>query len=72
VSEDPEIRFTANGTERGIAPGSRIPDLLDSLGLPPSQVVIERNGEALTRDEASAATIEPGDRIEIVRIVAGG
>ena len=66
------INITANGETFSLAPGTALPDFLAERGQAPERVVVERNGEALTQSEAKAATLENGDVLEIVRIVAGG
>jgi sulfur carrier protein len=38
----------------------------------PRSVVVELNGEAVTPSEFSSRTLKAGDRLEIVKIVAGG
>ena len=38
----------------------------------PRSVVVELNGEAIAPSEFSQRQLAPGDRLEIVRIVAGG
>jgi len=38
----------------------------------PRSVVVEHNGEAVAPSEFSSRTLQTGDRLEIVRIVAGG
>jgi sulfur carrier protein len=38
----------------------------------PRSVVVELNGEAVTPSEFSQRQIKHGDRLEIVKIVAGG
>jgi sulfur carrier protein len=38
----------------------------------PRSVVVEHNGEAVTPSEFSQRELRAGDRLEIVRIVAGG
>ena len=38
----------------------------------PRSVVVEHNGEAVAPSEFSRRTLNPGDRLEIVKIVAGG
>jgi sulfur carrier protein len=38
----------------------------------PRSVVVEHNGEAVTPSEFSTRLLKPGDRLEIVKIVAGG
>ena len=49
-----------------------MPDFVDSLDLDMDRVVVERNGQALTPEEARRTHLADGDRLEIVRIVAGG
>jgi thiamine biosynthesis protein ThiS len=41
-------------------------------GLLPRSVVVEHNGEAVAPSEFSDRALGEGDRLEIVRIVAGG
>ena len=41
-------------------------------GLLPRSVVVELNGEAVAPSEFARRPVAPGDRLEIVRIVAGG
>ena len=38
----------------------------------PRSVVVEHNGEAVAPSEVFQRQLQPGDRLEIVRIVAGG
>ena len=45
---------------------------LDSQNLPPRSVVVELNGEAVAASEITSRELYAGDRLEIVRIVAGG
>jgi len=47
-------------------------ELLHSMNLPVASLLVEHNGLALRRDEWPHRLLESGDRIEIVRIVAGG
>jgi sulfur carrier protein len=49
-----------------------IEEFLVAQKLPPRSVVVEHNGEAVAPSEFSRRTLAPGDRVEIVRIVAGG
>lgn len=46
--------------------------LVVELGLPAQAVLVEHNGVALRRDEWPGRTLSEGDRLEIIRIVAGG
>ena len=41
-------------------------------GLLPRSVVVEHNGEAVAPSEFSKRQLGAGDRLEIVKIVAGG
>jgi len=41
-------------------------------GLPPRSVVVEQNGEAVAPSQFSQREVRTGDRLEIVKIVAGG
>jgi len=38
----------------------------------PRSVVVEHNGQAVAPSEFPHRSLQPGDRLEIVRIVAGG
>lgn len=66
------ITITANGEVFTREEGITLPDFLVSLGFAPEQVVIERNGDALTPTEVHSTCLEEGDQLEMVRIVAGG
>ena len=62
----------ANGAEvEGDFPCS-LDAFLEGQDLLPRSVVVERNGDAIAPSEFAATQIEAGDRLEIVRIVAGG
>ena len=47
-------------------------EFLVAQKLLPRSVVVEHNGEAVAPSEFSARPLQAGDRLEIVRIVAGG
>ncbi|HEY5910518.1 MAG TPA: sulfur carrier protein ThiS [Verrucomicrobiae bacterium] len=62
----------ANGKEYLTdVPGS-LEDFLKARNLPPRSVVVELNGEAVAPSEFARRQLQAGDRLEIVRIVAGG
>lgn len=65
-----EIRV--NGSARELTPGTTLSDLLRQLRLDPRWVVAELNGEPLGRDRFGAVMLSEGDRVELVRPVAGG
>lgn len=66
------ITITANGETYELAAGTTLDAFLESNGQVPAQVVVERNGEALPPSVARQTVLADGDRLEIVRIVAGG
>ncbi len=66
------MRVTVNGGDRELPDGLGLVALLDELGLRPGTVVVERNGEALVRSELDGVVLADGDRLELVRAVAGG
>ena len=49
-----------------------IAEFLLAQGLPPKSVVVEHNGEAVSPSEFAQRPVAAGDRLEIVRVVAGG
>ena len=49
-----------------------IEEFLVAQNLPPRSVVVEHNGEAVAPSEFSRRQLRAGDRLEIVKIVAGG
>jgi thiamine biosynthesis protein ThiS len=49
-----------------------IEEFLVAQGLLPRSVVVEHNGEAVAPSEFSRRQLNAGDRLEIVKIVAGG
>jgi sulfur carrier protein len=62
----------ANGKAVDLDDGATLDDLLGRLGLGAKWVVVERNGEPVPRRETAATILTDGDRLELVRAVAGG
>ena len=62
----------ANGQPIECAVPCSIESFLLARDLLPRSVVVEHNGEAVAPSEFSQREIRAGDRLEIVRIVAGG
>ncbi|MGH2710353.1 MAG: sulfur carrier protein ThiS [Actinomycetota bacterium] len=65
------MRITANGEELEVAEGT-VAEFVRGRGLDPRFVIVERNGEPLERSRYDDVRLEDGDRIELVRAVAGG
>lgn len=66
------MKFIANGDSYEAADGLTLPAFVETQGLAIERVVVERNGEALTQAQARETILAEGDKLEIVRIVAGG
>ena len=47
-------------------------DLVNELGLVPETVLIEHNGSALLRSEWAVTWLAGDDRLEVLRVAAGG
>ena len=62
----------ANGDEVEVADGATVADLLEQLGLSKRLIVVERNGDPVPRSERATTSLASGDRLELVRAVAGG
>jgi len=65
------MKVTVNGEEREVSAGD-VAQLVVELGLIPEVSLVEHNGTALRREEWTEHWIAEGDRLEIIRIVAGG
>lgn len=63
---------TANGQPVTVQLPCTLEAFLRAQNLLPRSVVVELNGQAVAPSEFSARAIHDGDRLEIVRIVAGG
>ncbi len=64
--------ITANGQPVTAQFPCTIEEFLVAQGLLPRSVVVEHNGEAVAPSEFSQRQLNAGDRLEIVKIVAGG
>ena len=63
---------TANGNQIEAQLPSTLEKFLVAQNLLPRSVVVEHNGEAVAPSEFSRRQLHAGDRLEIVKIVAGG
>ena len=67
-----DAQVLANGKRVAVSLPATVEQFLVAQGLPPRSVVVELNGEALPPSEFSRRALSVGDRLEIVKIVAGG
>ena len=65
------MKLVLNGKEREIR-ATQVEELVAELGLPLAAALVEHNGTALLRSEWSMTQLQDGDRLEIIRMVAGG
>ncbi len=68
--DQPEV--IANGRPVAAALPCSLEQFLLAQELLPKSVVVEHNGEAVAPSEFSRRVLRAGDRLEIVKIVAGG
>lgn len=66
------MNIVANGKSREVADDATVATFLESLGWKPEWVVVEHNGEPVARGMFTSVLLQPGDRVEVVRAVAGG
>lgn len=66
------MKVTVNGEAFDLPTGATVVDLLTAMGLGRKWVLVERNGEALARADLGSTALAEGDRVELVRAVAGG
>jgi thiamine biosynthesis protein ThiS len=68
----PSSFVIANGRELPAELPCSIEAFLIAQDLLPRSVVVEHNGEAVAPSEFKARQLSAGDRLEIVKVVAGG
>ncbi len=66
------MRVTANGKTFDVDEGVTVASFIRSRDLDPQFVVVEHNGQPLERARYNRVRLAEGDRLELVRAVAGG
>jgi len=66
------ITVEVNGRAREAESGATIATLLAEAGIPADGIAVAKNDHVVRRTEFDTERIESGDRIEIIRAVAGG
>ena len=66
------MQVVSNGDPLEVPDGATVDDMLRLLGLGAKWVLVERNGEPVNRRDITTTVLAPGDRLELVRAVAGG
>ena len=66
------MKALVNGVERELPDGVTIAQLLENMGAPKTGIAVARNDEVVRRSAHALEKITAGDRIEIIKAVAGG
>jgi thiamine biosynthesis protein ThiS len=66
------MTISLNGETADAREARTIAELIDRYQLPPQSILVEHNGLAVHRHEWAQRSLAEGDRIEFVRVVAGG
>ena len=66
------VAVTLNGQRREIAAGTRLVELLESMGVDVKRIAVERNRVVVPRKDHAGVTLDDGDELEVVQFVGGG
>jgi len=66
------LSIFVNGHARQVSTTTTLGELAASCGLDARQLLVELNLETLPREEWPGRTLQHGDRVEFIRVVAGG
>jgi thiamine biosynthesis protein ThiS len=66
------VTISLNGESVDAGEAETIAQLIERYQLPPQSILVEHNGVAVHRHEWAERSLAEGDRIEFIRVVAGG
>lgn len=66
------MKIFLNGAERELPDGLTVAQLLAEIGTPATGIAVACNDEVVRRSAHAQAVVHHGDRIEIIKAVAGG
>jgi len=66
------MKIAVNGESVDTREAKTIAELIDRYALPTQSILVEHNGLALHRREWRDRSLAEGDRVEFIRVVAGG
>jgi sulfur carrier protein len=66
------MKIAVNGESIDARDAKTITELIEGYELPAQSILVEHNGVALHRHEWPKRPLAEGDRIEFIRVVAGG
>jgi len=65
------ISLVINGESKQVI-STEIDGLMEELSLPAPLMLVEHNGQALHRSEWASVALSDGDRLELMKVAAGG
>jgi sulfur carrier protein len=66
------MTISLNGERVDVREAKTIAELIDRYQLPPQSILVEYNGIAVHRHEWAERSLAEGDRVELIRVAAGG
>jgi sulfur carrier protein len=66
------MTISLNGETVDTRDAKTIAELIDRYRLPAQSILVEHNGFAVHRHEWAEQSLAEGDRVELIRVVAGG
>jgi len=66
------MKISLNGESVETRRAETIAELINRYQLPPQSILVEHNGLTVNRHEWSERSLAEGDRVEFIRVVAGG
>lgn len=66
------MKITVNGTDRSVREGETLQSLVTDEGHSPGHVFVRHNGQMPERRSWPQLDLEPGDTVEIIKIISGG
>ena len=66
------MKISLNGERVDTGEATTIAELVENYQLQPQSILVEHNGLVLHRREWAERLLVEGDRVEFVRVVAGG
>jgi thiazole synthase len=66
------LTVTLNGEARALSAGLTVKSMLETLGLDPAKIAVERNLQIVPRSAYGQIAVSEGDRFEIVHFIGGG
>jgi len=66
------VTISLNGEPVDAREAKTVAQLIDRYQLPPQSILVEHNGLAVHRHEWAERSLAEGDRVELIRVAAGG